>query len=727
MTPGSGRLTQLNLDALDPEQLGAATAPRGPVSIIAGAGTGKTRTITHRIAHLVSGGFVNPDHVLAVTFTNRAAAELRERLTMMGVARVQAKTFHAAAMQQLRYFWPKVVGDTPWELLDSKFPLVARVTRATGTEPDKTLLSDLLGEIEWAKASLISPVDYPSHIGPDRRDCPVDPAQFVRIFEGYEKAKITPERALLDFDDLLESMAGLLETNVGVADEFRSRYRTFVVDEYQDVTPLQQRLLDAWLGDRDDLTVVGDANQTIYSFNGATPDHLLRFSSRFPEATTVRLFRDYRSTPQVVELANNVISRATGRAAGTRLTLEGQRPAGPDPEFTEYPDETAEAADVAQCIAELIRQGVAPAEIAVLYRINAQSAAFEYALDQAGIAYQVKGGEGFFHRAEIRQGIQALGQAARRIRARSGASGGEDGDGVDAGAPAASLVAQVKAALQPVGLTSVEPTGAQERQRWQSLSALVDLASELATTNPQLDLAGLLVLLRERSESKNPPRMQGVTLASIHAAKGLEWDAVFLIGLVDGTLPIRHALKGSHSVDAIEEERRLLYVGVTRARENLHLSWSQARQPGGKATRRRTRFLDGLVPWEAERDAQRAAEATSGAGASHRGRQGAPKDKDACAMCGTRLTTPEHRILGVCEAHAGDVDQTLVTELREWRNTTAKSRGVPAYVVISDATLRGVCHRKPATEQELVQVPGIGPVKVEQFGDDILGIVNNYT
>ena len=422
-----------------------------------------------------------------------------------------------------------------------------------------------------------------------------------------------------------------------------------------------------------------------------------------------------------------MISRATGRAAGTRLTLEGQRPAGPDPEFTEYPDETAEAADVAQRIAELIRQGVAPAEIAVLYRINAQSAAFEYALDQAGIAYQVKGGEGFFHRAEIRQGIQALGQAARRIRARSGASGGEDGDGVDAGAPAASLVAQVKAALQPVGLTSVEPTGAQERQRWQSLSALVDLASELATTNPQLDLAGLLVLLRERSESKNPPRMQGVTLASIHAAKGLEWDAVFLIGLVDGTLPIRHALKGSHSVDAIEEERRLLYVGVTRAREHLHLSWSQARQPGGKATRRRTRFLDGLVPWEAERDAQRAAAATSGGGASRRGRQGAPKDKDACAMCGTRLTTPEHRILGVCEAHAGDVDQTLVTELREWRNTTAKSRGVPAYVVISDATLRGVCHRKPATEQELVQVPGIGPMKVEQFGDDILGIVNNYT
>lgn len=704
----SGRLDQLNLDALDPEQLRAATAPRGPVSIIAGAGTGKTRTITHRIAHLVSGGFVNPDHVLAVTFTNRAAAELRERLTMMGVARVQAKTFHAAAMHQLRYFWPKVMGDTPWELLDSKFPLVARITRAVGLEPDRTLLADLLGEIEWSKASLIAPTSYPSHIGPDRRDCPVDPEKFVKIFEGYEQAKATPDRVLLDFDDLLQSMAGLLESEVGVADEFRERYRTFVVDEYQDVTPLQQRLLDAWLGDRDDLTVVGDANQTIYSFNGATPDHLLRFSTRFSDSTTVRLHRDYRSTPQVVDLANRVIGQARGRAAGTRLVLEGQRPPGPDPEFSEYPDETVEADDVARRIAELIKQGVPAAEIAVLYRINAQSAAFEYALDKAGIAYQVKGGDGFFQRAEIRQAVQALGQAARQVQARSRVQDQDDAQDQLAG----SLVDQVRAVLLPVGLTPSEPEGAQERQRWQSLSALADLAGELTATTPGLDLPGLMGLLKERAQAKNPPRMQGVTLASVHAAKGLEWDAVFLVGLVDGTLPIRHALKGSHSEDAVEEERRLLYVGVTRAREHLHLSWSQARQPGGKATRRRTRFLDGMVPWEAERVAA----------------QKAPKSKprDSCDTCGARLTTPEQRILGLCDAHAGDIDQVLVTELRGWRSATAKSRDVPAYVVMSDATLRAVCHRAPTTVQELVQVPGIGPMKVEQFGEDILGIIRNF-
>lgn len=704
----SGRLDQLNLDALDPEQLRAATAPRGPVSIIAGAGTGKTRTITHRIAHLVSGGFVNPDHVLAVTFTNRAAAELRERLTMMGVARVQAKTFHAAAMHQLRYFWPKVMGDTPWELLDSKFPLVARITRAVGLEPDRTLLADLLGEIEWSKASLIAPTSYPSHIGPDRRDCPVEPEKFVKIFEGYEQAKATPDRVLLDFDDLLQSMAGLLESEVGVADEFRERYRTFVVDEYQDVTPLQQRLLDAWLGDRDDLTVVGDANQTIYSFNGATPDHLLRFSTRFPDSTTVRLHRDYRSTPQVVALANRVIGQAKGRAAGTRLVLEGQRPPGPDPEFSEYPDETVEADDVARRIAQLIKQGVPAAEIAVLYRINAQSAAFEYALDQAGIAYQVKGGDGFFQRAEIRQAVQALGQAARQVQARSRGQAEDDSQDQLAG----NLVDQVRAVLLPVGLTPSEPEGAQERQRWQSLNALADLAGELTATTPGLDLPGLMGLLKERAQAKNPPRMQGVTLASVHAAKGLEWDAVFLVGLVDGTLPIRHALKGSHSEDAVEEERRLLYVGVTRAREHLHLSWSQARQPGGKATRRRTRFLDGMVPWEAERAAA----------------QKAPKSKprDSCDTCGARLTTPEQRILGLCDAHAEDVDQVLVTELRGWRSAMAKSRDVPAYVVMSDATLRAVCHRAPTTAQELVQVPGIGPMKVEQFGEDILGIIRNF-
>jgi DNA helicase-2/ATP-dependent DNA helicase PcrA len=422
------------------------------------------------------------------------------------------------------------------------------------------------------------------------------------------------------------------------------------------------------------------------------------------------LFRDYRSTPQVVDLANKVISRATGRAAGTRLELEGQRPAGPAPEFTEYSDEAAEATGVAERIAALIASGVSPSEIAVLYRINAQSAALEYALDAAGISYQVKGGDGFFQRPEIRQGVNALADAARKLSRR------DPGAEHQPRPTPEQLVNQVRAALVPVGLTPTEPTGAQDRARWQSLGALVDLAEELSTATPGLDMTNLLGILRERAQAKNPPKVEGVTLASIHAAKGLEWDAVFLIGLVDGTVPIRHALKGTHSEDAIEEERRLLYVGVTRAREVLELSWAQARQPGGKASRRRTRFLDGLVPWEK-------ADAVSGAGESTV--KGAPKN--ACAVCGTRLTTPEQRILGRCDAHAEDGDQVLVTELRSWRTTLARERDVPAYVVMSDATLKAVALKAPTSARDLLKVPGIGPAKVEQFGEDILDIVKSFS
>lgn len=694
-----------DLSELDPEQLQAATAPRGPVCIIAGAGTGKTRTVTHRIAHLVGGGFVNPDHVLAVTFTARAAAELRERLTMMGVARVQAKTFHAAAMRQLGYFWPKHAGDVPWKLLDRKFPVIARAARNAKFNADKTQLADLLGEIEWAKSSLVAPEDYPGRVVPDRRDCPVPPEQFVEIFRNYEKLKVSDQGLLLDFDDILSHMIAALESNPGIADEFRSQYRSFVVDEYQDVTPMQQRLLDAWLGERDDLTVVGDANQTIYSFNGASPDYLLDFSRRYPESVTIRLQRDYRSTPQVVDLANKVIGKAKGRAAGTRLTLIGQRPAGPVPTFAEYSDEAAEAAGVVRQISELMKKGVPASEIAILYRINASSADYEYALEQAGIGYQVKGGEGFFQRQEIREGLNALVRAANQYTP-----------------PPDQVLAAVRAALVPVGLTPDEPTGAKERGRYQSLQALVDLVEELTTATPGISFQGLMGLLRERVEAKNPPRVEGVTLASVHAAKGLEWDAVFLVGLTDGMVPIHYALKGTNSEGAIEEERRLFYVGITRAREHLHLSWAQARRAGGKANRRRTRFLDGLLPEGMERPIPDGPGGRRGSGA--RGSAlGAPKN--ACVMCGERLSTPEFKILGRCGQHAPELDQTAVTELRSWRTDLSRQKNVPAYVVMTDAVLKAIVAAMPTTPEELIRIPGMGPVKVEEFGEDILAITQN--
>ena len=364
------------------------------------------------------------------------------------------------------------------------------------------------------------------------------------------------------------------------------------MDEYQDVTPLQQRVLDAWLGDRDDLTVVGDANQTIYSFTGATPRFLLDFSRRFPEAAVVRLERDYRSTPEVVSLANRVIGAARGRIAGSRLQLVGQRPPGPAPEFAEHADESAEATAVAARIRKLIDAGTPAAEITVLYRINAQSEVHEQALTEMGIPYQVRGGDRFFARPEVRAAVAALRQAAQR-GVGQGRESSSDADGASA-----DLLEVVRAVLEPVGLTATAPPGGAARERWESLSALVELAEELLTVQAEAGLPQLLNELQTRADARHPPTVQGVTLSSLHAAKGLEWDAVFLVGLNEGTLPIQHALGegGAAEEAAVEEERRLLYVGVTRAREVLSLSWSLSRNPGGRQNRRRSRFLHGLVP-----------------------------------------------------------------------------------------------------------------------------------
>lgn len=574
-------------EGLDEDQVAAVQAPRGPVCVLAGAGTGKTRTVACRIARLVSVGQVRADQVLAVTFTARAAGELRDRLRQLGLGAdataVQARTFHAAALRQLKYFWPQVIGDVPWRLIDSKSSLVARASARVGLPTVGDAVRDVASEIEWAKASLVAPEGFVAATTRLRRQTPYPANKVADVYAGYEELKNGGEAGLLlDFDDLLLHVAAALENNPAVADEFRSRYRCFVVDEYQDVTPLQQRVLDAWLGERDDLTVVGDANQTIYSFTAATPQYLLNFSRRFPEATVVRLHRDYRSTPQIVSLANGIIDGARGRLAGSRLRLVGQRPKGPAPVFAEFDDEPTEARGVAAAVTTLVAGGHAPARIAVLYRVNAQSEEYEQALTEAGIAYQVRGGEGFFQRLEVRQAVTALRRAAASAH--------------NADEP---LVARVRTVLAGLGLTEAEPSGAQARERWASLTALLGLTEELVALQPALDLRGLVGELSARAQARQPPTVAGVTLATLHAAKGLEWDAVFLVGLADGTVPLSRVLgEGGAVVDtaALEEERRLLYVGVTRAREHLQLSWARSRSAGGRPTRRRSRFLNGLIP-----------------------------------------------------------------------------------------------------------------------------------
>ncbi|MBW0114872.1 ATP-dependent DNA helicase UvrD2 [Pseudonocardia abyssalis] len=671
---------------LDDEQRAAVTAPRGPVCVLAGAGTGKTRTITRRIAHLVSTGHVAPGQVLAVTFTARAAGEMRTRLRTLGVSGVQARTFHAASLRQLRYFWPRVVGGDQWQLLEGKLRIVGQAAARLKAGTDAASLRDFAGEIEWAKACLITPDDYPAEVARRSRDIPGPAEQVAAVYAGYEALKNRAE--MLDFDDLLLHTAAALENHAGVAEEFRDRYRCFVVDEYQDVTALQQRVLDAWLGERDDLTVVGDANQTIYTFAGATPKHLLDFPRRFPEAVVVRLERDYRSTPQVVSCANTLIGAARGRVAGSRLALIGQLPPGPEPDFTEYDDEPAEAAAVAARISRLIDDGESAGEIAVLFRINAQSQAYEQALTEAGVPFQVRGGERFFSRPEVRKAMSVLRMASGRTD---------------------PLVDAVREVLAPVGLTHEPPGGAVQRARWESLLAIVELAEQLVADEPDADVRRFCTELDVRADAAHPPAVQGVTLASLHAAKGLEWDVVFLVGLADGTLPIQHA-DGDEA--AIEEERRLLYVGVTRARRRLALSWALSRQPGGARKRRRSRFLHGLIP--DSHPASRIAATSGGTGT-----------KPKCRVCGSPLLGVDALKMRRCTDCPSDVDTELLDRLRGWRADEAREQQVPAYVVFTDATLTAIAEHRPADSAALVSIPGIGARKLDRYGPAVLALVSD--
>lgn len=682
------------LGELDPEQQAVVGAPRGPLCVLAGAGTGKTRAITHRIAHLVHNGHVGAGQVLAVTFTARAAGEMRIRLRALGVHAVQARTFHAAALRQLRYFWPQVVGEAPWDLVETKLRLIGRAAHAQQVSTDAEMLRDLASEVEWAKASLVGPDDYPAVATRERRSPPVAAELVAKVYRAYERTKNDARQ--LDFDDLLLHTAAALSSDAGVAAEFRERYRCFVVDEYQDVTPAQQQLLDAWLGDRDDLTVVGDVNQTIYSFTGASPRPLLGFTRRFPEATVIRLERDYRSTPQVVSLANRVISATRDRPAGSRLKLVGQRPAGEEPRFHEYEDEPAEAAAVAGRIKKLIDSGVPASEIAVLYRVNAQSQAYEDALSDVDTPYLVRGGERFFSRTEVRRALAAL---------RAAAANGWVGEGAD-------LTSTVREVLGTVGLTKEPPAGGNAREKWESLLALVELAEELAGVSEGAGLVEFVAELGRRADAQHPPKVEGVTLASLHAAKGLEWDAVFLVGLAEGTLPIQHAEDDA----GIEEERRLFYVGVTRARELLWLSWALSRSPGGR-NRRRSRFLCGLIP--DGHHAALVANTRNGGGSAQWSNGRATR----CRVCAKPLTAAVAIKLGRCDDCPSNVDEKLLARLKAWRTERAKELRKPPYVIFTDATLLAIAERQPTDTAALVSISGIGAAKLEQFGSDVLAVI----
>jgi len=679
------------LAGLDPEQRQVAEALRGPVRVLAGAGTGKTRAITHRIAYGVASGVYAPTEVLAVTFTTRAAGELRARLRTLGAAGVQARTFHSAALRQLRYFWPLVHGAELPTLTESKLGMLAAAATRQRLHADQTLLRDVASEIEWAKVSNVSPEDYPRLAHRRGRSVTGLEAETVgRVFEAYEEVKRSQSR--MDMEDVLLLTAGLLAEEERVAAQVRRQYKWFVVDEFQDVSPLQSALLDLWLGGRDELCVVGDPAQTIYSFAGADAGYLRDFHRRFPGTTSIELVRNYRSTPEVVGAANDLLAGTP--SAGVRLAA--QRPGGPRVSYTAYPDEVAEAEGVADAVRALHADGTPYAEMAVLFRINARSEAFEEALAERGVPYLVRGAARFFDRPEVREAVTRL-----RGAARSGTTGGED------------LVSSVEAVLSVMGWTPEAPAArGRARDRWESLQSLVDLAAETAAAETAAaagaaegaDLVAFIDLLDRRASEQHAPAGAGVTLATLHAAKGLEWDAVFVTGVSEGGIPISYA----ESPTAVEEERRLLYVGITRARRSLTVSWAAARQPGGRGTRAPSRFLDPLLPGQLRA-------AVSGAGRSRK--------VVSCRECGRPLATPAEKKRGRCADCPASYDEELFEALRTWRSGRAAEESVPAYVVFTDATLQLIAEHKPRTPQDLLRINGIGRAKLDRYGDDVLRLV----
>lgn len=525
------QLAEEILAALDTEQRAVATAVRGPVCVIAGAGTGKTRAITHRLAYAVDIGVVDPQRILALTFTARAAGEMRTRLRALGVPNVAARTFHAAALKQLMYFWPHVLGGRFPSLLTTKTGFLGEAINRANVSATKSnaVLRDVAGEIEWAKVIGLAPDEYIKAVDDYARPIrvsnnKVDATQIAKVYEAYESLK-KQERAI-DFEDVLLLTVGMLEEERDVRDRVRDQYRYFTVDEYQDVSPLQQRLLDIWLGKRDDICVVGDPAQTIYSFAGATPAFLLNFTNKYPGAEVIRLTSGYRSTPEIINTANTIL-----RSASLGHELDAINEHGEKPEAQGFKTEKEEIDALVNLIQKDLTNGIHGYEIAILARTNSQLESFEAALNAAGIENQIRNAERFFNRTEVREILKA-------IRSASVLSEGD-------------WLADLRDAMKPFGESEY-------------VRAFMQLARELETEG-LTSLRGFLRELEDRAEQNNPPTLPGVALATLHAAKGLEWKKVYLAGVSADILPW-----GSQPA---EEERRLFYVGVTRAQQSLVISY----------------------------------------------------------------------------------------------------------------------------------------------------------
>lgn len=646
-----GETTQI-FDGLNEAQLEAVQTPRGPVVIVAGAGTGKTTTITRRIAHQIAIEAFDPRQILAVTFSKKAATELGERLAALQVPAVRAMTFHAEALGQFRRFVSEEV-----QIISSKSQVLFPLAKRLPTPYRFMSVRDLATEIEWAKNRRISQKDYESAIGDRKPPIPAD--LMMRLYRDYQKE--LRRRNAMDFEDLLERLIVHLSEDDRDLGIVRGRYRSFTVDEYQDVNLLQETLLRAWVGARDDLCVVGDDYQSIYGFTGATPSYLLRFADRYPNATVVTLTRNHRSTPQILESANRLVPGL----GGSSKRLIATRPKGAAVEIRRFASAQDETAAIVAKVSHLVASGTPPHEIAILVRINARTEPFEEALSAAKIAYQVRDGS-FLRRGAARSFLAG----ARRLP------------------PEAPVLDSVRSVTDSLGFTA-EPDDDlpdDEATRQQDLLRL-RLLAEATDANT---IAAFAQELRDRFESDHDG--VGVVLMTLHRSKGLEFDAVFLPRLEDGELPIRHA----KTSDEIEEERRLLYVGITRARDSLWVSMARSRPEERRGAMKPSPFL-------AELDQ----------------REGSTPSPDVQGPRDPRARKPR----GEEPRMDGD---PLFERLRTWRRETARQAQLPAYIVFPDATLKDIARRKPSDRDGLRSISGVGPLKMRRYGDEVLAILAEH-
>ncbi len=674
------------LEGLDADQRRVATTFGVPVAVIAGAGTGKTRALTHRIAYGVASGVYSANSVLALTFTTRAAGELRSRLHDLGLATVQARTFHSAALRQAQYFWPRAYGSELPPVSDERAIMLAAAARKVRLAPESGQIRDLLTEVSWAKVTNVAPADYAQlaeSLG--REVAGFSAAQVGHVLGGYERVK--SERGLIDFDDILLCTVALLSEHSDIAEEVCATYQHLLVDEYQDVSPLQQTLLELWWGSGTQHCVVGDPAQTIHSFAGASPEFLLGFPARQRGAEVIRLVRDYRSTPEVVAVAN----RAATRLRIGAVQLEAVAASGPAPQIVAWENDAAEAAGVARWLIERHEAGTRWRDLAVLYRIHAQSPLFEAALAEVQIPFTVRGAEGFYQRGEVRQAITALHRRA-----------------VDT--PTQQAVPGCRQVLIELGWSPNAPSGqGRVRERWESWSAVLALAEDLADAQPAAELTTFVAELERRAAAEHPLSPDGVTLSTLHAAKGLEWSGVALVGLADGTVPLSLAATAAE----LAEEARLFYVGITRAERDLMMSWSRSRH-SGPGNRQPSRFLEGLtgpasvVPLARRPRVQRVSALSQ-----------------TCRACGRSLNTGAERKLGRHQDCPASFDERLHSTLLAWRAREAQRRGLPSYCIFTDATVLAIAERHPRDAAALMAVPGVGRAKFDQFGDAVLEVLNS--